>query len=189
MLVTSSAASFGLLVLRVALGLVFLAHGANHIWGGGKIAGTAGWFDSLGMKPGLLHAWTASVTELGAGALLVLGLATPVACAGIVGTMLVAWITNHLHNGFFIFRPGEGWEYVCTLTLAGLALSAVGPGGWSIDAHVAGLSSLHGWIGFAIAAVAGGGGAAGLLAVFWRPDRTPAGAPADVPAAEPQSLP
>ena len=101
----------GLLVLRVAIGIVMFAHGYNHIFGGGKIAGTAGWFESLGMKPGKLHAWTASLAELGAGTMLILGLATPLAAAAVVGTMLVALITNHLRNGFFIFRPGEGYEY------------------------------------------------------------------------------
>ncbi|HLJ07610.1 MAG TPA: DoxX family protein, partial [Acidimicrobiia bacterium] len=84
-----------LLVLRVSTGAVFLAHGINHIFGGGKIAGTAGWFESLGMRPGWLHAWTASLTEIGAGGLLVLGLFTPVAAAGVIGVMLVAWVTNH----------------------------------------------------------------------------------------------
>jgi uncharacterized membrane protein YphA (DoxX/SURF4 family) len=104
----SDAASLALLVFRIALGVVFLAHGWNHVFGGGKIAGTGRWFESLGMRPGWLHAWTASLTELGAGALLVAGLAMPLACAGVIGTMTVAWITNHRRNGFFIFRPGEG---------------------------------------------------------------------------------
>src|SRR3954467_3090419 len=122
-----------LLVIRVALGVVFLAHGYNHVFGGGKIAGTGRWFESLGMRPGVLHAWFASLTELGAGALLLLGLATPLACAGVIGTMLVAWITNHLRNGFFIFRPGEGYEYVMMLTFAAIGLAGVGPGGWSVD--------------------------------------------------------
>jgi putative oxidoreductase len=75
----ATAADVSLLVFRAALGVVFLAHGYNHIFGGGKIAGTARWFESLGMRPGVLHAWTASLTELGAGALLLLGLATPLA--------------------------------------------------------------------------------------------------------------
>jgi putative oxidoreductase len=123
-----TAADTALLVFRLGLGAVFIAHGYNHIFGGGKIAGTARWFESLGMRPGVLHAWTASLTELGAGALLILGLATPLACAGVVGTMLVAWVTNHLRNGFFIFRPGEGYEYVMTLTLAAIGLAGVGPG-------------------------------------------------------------
>ena len=110
-----SSVNFALLVARIVLAGVFLAHGINHIIGGGKIAGTARWFESLGMRPGILHAWMASLTEVGAGVLLVLGLLTPVAGAGVVGVMLVAWITNHLKNGFFIFRPGEGWEYVMDL--------------------------------------------------------------------------
>lgn len=166
---TSHAADLALLVLRLALGGVMLAHGINHVFGGGKIAGTGRWFESLGMRPGWLHGWTASLTEVGAGALLVLGLLDSVACAGVVGVMLVAWITNHLRNGFFIFRPGEGYEYVMTLTLLALALAMLGPGGWSID-HVAGLvHALSGWHGLAIAGGAGGLGAAGLLATFWRP--------------------
>src|SRR3954466_811696 len=90
-----------LLVLRIGLGTVFVAHGYNHIFGGGKIAGTAGWFESLGMRPGILHAWMASLVELGSGVLLFAGFLTPLACAGIVGTMLVALVTNHLKNGFF----------------------------------------------------------------------------------------
>ena len=57
----------GLLILRVMVGIVMVAHGYNHIFRGGKIKGTAGWFESLGMKPGILHAWLASLTELGAG--------------------------------------------------------------------------------------------------------------------------
>ena len=78
------------------------------------------------MKPGVLHAWLASLTELGAGAMLILGLLTPLAAAGVVGVMLVALITNHLKNGFFIFRPGEGYEYVLTLCMVGLAIGAIG---------------------------------------------------------------
>jgi putative oxidoreductase len=165
---TSSAVDLALLVLRVTVGAVFLAHGFNHIFGGGKIAGTGRWFESLGMKPGWVHAWTASLTEVGAGALLVAGLLTPVAAAGVVGVMLVAWITNHRGNGFFIFRPGEGWEYVMTLTALGLAVAMLGPGRWSLD-DVAGLFRLDGWTGLWIVLAAGGGGSALLLATAWRP--------------------
>ena len=163
-----------LLVLRVTVGTVFLAHGINHVFGGGKIAGTGRWFESLGMKPGPLHAWTASLTEIGAGAMLVLGLLTSVAAGGVVGVMLVAWITNHAKNGFFIFRPGEGYEYVMTLTLVGLVIGILGPGEWSLD-HAIGLDShIFGWTGLWIALGAGGGGALALLAGFWRPERKPA---------------
>lgn len=163
------AVNLALLALRVALGAVMLAHGINHIFGGGKIAGTGRWFESLGMRPGRLHAWLASATEVGAGALLVAGLLTPLAAAGVVGVMLVAWITNHRGNGFFIFRPGEGWEYVMTLTVAALVVGALGPGEWSLDNALDLRDDLVGGAGLLIAALAGGGGAAALLAVFWRP--------------------
>lgn len=162
------AVDLALLVFRVAIGGVFIAHGLNHVFGGGKIAGTGRWFESLGMKPGWLHAWTASLTEVGAGSLLVLGLLTSVAGAGVIGVMLVAWITNHLKNGFFIFRPGEGWEYVMVLTVAGLVLAMLGPGCWSMD-RIVGLQSLWAWNGLWIALGGGVGGAAALLAAFWRP--------------------
>jgi len=158
----------GLLVLRVAIGVVMVAHGYNHIFRGGKIKGTAGWFESLGMKPGILHAWLASITELGAGLMLILGLLTPLAAAGVVGTMLVALLTNHIRNGYFIFRPGEGYEYVLTLILVAIAIGAVGAGGWSIDGAAGIGEDLVGWRGLAIAAGLGGGGGLALLAVFYR---------------------
>ena len=164
----STAADLALLAFRVAVGIVFLAHGYNHIFGGGKIAGTGRWFESLGMRPGWLHAWLASLTELGCGVLLLAGLLTPLACAGVIGVMLVAWITNHLRNGFFIFRPGEGYEYVMTLTFAAVGLGGVGPGRWSLD-HAAGWFDPPGWLGLAITLIGGVGGAIGLLVVFWRP--------------------
>jgi len=165
------AANLGLLMLRVAIGVTMIAHGYNHIWGGGKIAGTAGWFESLGMKPGKVHAWLASLTELGAGGLLVLGLLTPLAGGACAGVMLVAWITNHRQNGFFIFRPGEGYEYVMNLFVASLAVAFIGAGEWSLD-HAFGIADdLDGWTGAAIGAVVGIGGALALLAAFWRPDK------------------
>jgi putative oxidoreductase len=167
------AVDLALLVFRAAVGAVFLAHGINHIFRGGKLAGTGRWFESLGMRPGRLHALLASVTEVAAGALLVVGLLTPLAGAGVIGTMLVAWITNHRGNGFFIFRPGEGWEYVMTLTACGLVLAVAGPGRWSLD-HAIGIWDPPGVAGLVIALVAGAGGAAALLAGFWRPERTPA---------------
>jgi putative oxidoreductase len=155
-----SSVDTALLLTRIVLGAVFLAHGINHIFGGGKIAGTGRWFEGLGMRPGIVHAWVASLTEIGAGVLLVVGLATPLAGAGVVGVMLVAWITNHRKNGFFIFRPGEGWEYVMVLTM--------------LDGHVHTLTRLWGWPGFAISLGVGAVGAALLLLTCWRPHPAPA---------------
>lgn len=165
----TAAVDLALLVFRCGVGAVMLAHGINHIWGGGRIGGTANWFGSLGMNPKIVHAWLASLTEIGAGALLVVGLLTPFAGAGVVGVMAVAWAINHRGNGFFIFRPGEGWEYVMTLGLCGMLLGAVGPGGWSLDDAFGLVDDLAGWTGLAISLGAGVGGAALLLAVGWRP--------------------
>ncbi|MGH3252069.1 MAG: DoxX family protein [Trebonia sp.] len=184
----TSAISLGLLLLRLAVGIVFIAHGWNHIFGGGKIAGTGRWFDSLGMRPGIMHAWTASVTEVGAGALLVLGLLTPLAGAGVVGVMLVAWITNHIKNGFFIFRPGEGYEYVMTLTFAGLALGATGGGRWSLD-YAIGIFDPPGWIAVIVCYALGIGGAALLLLTSWRPGARPVKAPPPAPASTTEAAP
>jgi putative oxidoreductase len=123
------------------------------------------------MRPGIAHAWVASITEVGAGVLLVAGLLTPLGCAGVVGVMAVAWAINHRGNGFFIFRPGEGWEYVMTLAFAAVALGALGPGEWSLDEALDLRDDVSGTTGLLIAALAGAGGAAALLALFWRPPR------------------
>jgi putative oxidoreductase len=164
------AIDLALLVFRCGVGAVMLAHGINHIFGGGKIAGTASWFGSMGMRPPMLQAWLASLTEIGAAVLLVAGLLTPLGAAGVVGVMTVAWIINHRGNGFFIFRPGEGWEYVMTLWLCGMVLGAVGPGTWSLDDAFGILDDLVGVTGLLVAVGAGGGGALLLLAATWRPD-------------------
>lgn len=158
-----------LLVFRCGIGAVMLAHGINHIWGGGKITGTAGWFGSMGMKPAVLQAWLASITEIAAGALLVVGFLTPLAAAGVVGVMTVAWAINHRGNGFFIFRPGEGWEYVMTLALCGVVLGAIGPGSWSLDHAFDLTNDLTGWAGIALSSGLGVVGAGLLLAASWRP--------------------
>lgn len=170
----ADAIDLGLLILRCGVGSVMLAHGYNHVFGGGKIEGTARWFGSMGMRPAKLQAWLASVTELGAGTLLLIGLLTPLGAAGVVGVMTVAWAINHRGNGFFIFRPGEGWEYVMTLALAGVTIGAVGPGRWSLDEVVDLNDDLTGGTGLLLALGLGLGGAALLLAASWRPPaRTP----------------
>jgi putative oxidoreductase len=162
------------LLLRLILGVVMFAHGWNHVFRGGKLPGVARWFASLGFRAPRLQAALASYTELGAGVLLVLGLATPLAAAGVVGTMFVALISNHRKNGFFIFRPGEGYEYVLTLVIAGLALGALGGGDWSIDGALD--VDLTQWEGLAITAGLGLGLGATVLGVFWRPQPKPADA-------------
>jgi len=154
-------------VLRASLGITMIAHGWNHAFGGGKLPGTARWFESIGIRPGRLHALLGTLTELGAGVLLLLGLLNALAAAAVVGTMTVALIANHLRNGFFIFRPGEGYEYVLMIILVACGLAALGPGRWSLD-HLVGLD-VDGPLGLAVAAFVGGGGGLLLLAFCWRP--------------------
>jgi putative oxidoreductase len=162
----------GLLVLRLGVGVTVFLHGWNHVFGGGKLTGTGQWFESMGMKPGWLHARLAAATELGAGLLFALGLLTPLAAAGIIALMVVAGITAHRKNGFFIFRPGQGWEYVMILAVAAFAVAAIGAGEWSID-HALDLD-VESWWGAVIAVVGGVGGGLLFLGVFWRPPREPA---------------
>lgn len=168
---STDAVNTALLVLRLAAGGVMIAHGYNHIFRGGKIEGTARWFASVGMKPGILHAWLASIAELGAGALLFVGLLTPLAAAAVASVMLVAIATVHRKNGFFIFRPGEGWEYTGFITLTALALGTLGAGEWSLDDAFE-ITAFNGWTSFWVTALVGLGSAAALLAVFYRPDKS-----------------
>lgn len=157
---------FALLLIRLVLGVVMIAHGLNHWRGGGRIEGTARWFSGLGLRNGTLQAWMSVVTEIGAGALLVLGLFTPLACAVVVSVMLVAGLLAHRRNGFFVFK--EGYEYVLTLAVVALALAVLGPGGVSVD-EASGID-VTGWAGGGLALGVAVVATAGLLAVFWRPE-------------------
>ncbi|WP_179471790.1 DoxX family protein [Mycolicibacterium vinylchloridicum] len=167
----TAAYDVGLLILRVVLGLTMAAHGYNKFFGGGRIKGTAGWFESIGMKPGTFHARVAASTEMAAGIGLAVGLLTPVPAAGFVALMLVAAWTVHRHNGFFIVK--EGWEYNLVLAAAAVALAATGAGKYSLDYALFSDTGiypwLHGWCGLLVALVLGLGGGIGQLAIFYRP--------------------
>lgn len=163
------------LVLRLVVGFVMLAHGWNHLFGGGRLEGTGRWFESIGIRPGWLNARLATYTELAVGPMLILGLLTPLAGAGVVGTMGVALVANHLKNGFFIFRKGEGYEYVLVLIAAAVAIGALGGGALSVD-NVLGLADdLSGVATAALTLLLGVVGSAVVLALFWRPNRPRAG--------------
>ena len=163
-------ANIGLLILRVALGLVFIAHGIKHARGQIK---TTRWFGSIGFRSAGFQWFMSTATEIGAGVMLILGLLTSLAAAAVIGTVAVAFWTVHKAAGFFItnfMKEGidvEGWEYVFMLGAAALALAILGPGELSVDDALGIADDLNGWIGGAIA----GGGilmAIGELIVFWR---------------------
>jgi putative oxidoreductase len=158
-------------LLRGSLGVVMVAHGWNHLRGPGGIEGTARWFGSMGLRPPKVHALASALTELGSGAALVLGLLTSLQCGAVVGIMAVAFMTAHRSNGFFVFKPGQGYEYVAVLAVVAIALAILGPGDWSVD-HALGIDDdLDAWAGLALSAGFGLVSAAGLLALFWRPKR------------------
>jgi len=151
------------LVLRGMLGGTFIAHGVKHAR---TLDGTAGWFESIGFSQPKLQAQASAAVEIGAGAAVLAGAATPLSASAIVGTMAVAYKTVHEPNGFFI--TAEGWEYVGALSAAAVALSALGPGRYSVD-HALGVDRRGTPAGrAALTAVLGVAGAAVQLATFWR---------------------
>ncbi|BBY56810.1 DoxX family protein [Mycolicibacillus koreensis] len=160
-------ADIAILILRLLLGLTLAAHGLNKFFGGGRIPGTAAWFDSIGMKPGRLHALAAASAETAAGLGLAVGLLTPITAAGFVALMVVAAWTVHRGNGFFI--TNQGWEYNLVLAVAASAVAMLGAGRYSLDQVIFGHSWAAGWCGLVIAVGLGLAGAIGQLAIFYRP--------------------
>jgi putative oxidoreductase len=156
-----------LLLVRLVVGITMIAHGMNHWRGGGRIEGTARWFSGLGLRHGRLQAWMSVVTEVGAGALLVIGLLTPLACAAVMSVMLIAGLLAHRPNGFFVFR--DGYEYVLVLSVTCLTLATTGPGKLSAD-YAAGIT-VTGWAGGGVALGVAVVATTGMLATFWRPPR------------------
>ncbi|MCY4068827.1 MAG: DoxX family protein [Acidimicrobiaceae bacterium] len=156
-----------LLILRASLGMMIFAHGYNKAFRGGRIAGTAGWFQAIGMRPGAVHARLAAGTEMGVGVLLVLGLLTSAAAAGLIAVMLVAFWTAHRGKGFMI--TGEGWEYVALIAAMSLVCAMVGPGSISLDAKLDVAHRLDGGTGLGIALLLGLGAGAAQLLLFYRP--------------------
>ncbi|MBV9309428.1 MAG: DoxX family protein [Solirubrobacterales bacterium] len=161
----------GLLVLRLVVGLLFVGHGAQKlfgVWGGHGLKGTAGFFESIGLKPGQLHATAAAVFEFVGGLLLALGLFTPVASLVLIATMTAAVITVHYAKG--LWNTGGGYEFNLVLVASVFALAAVGPGNWSLD-HALTVSD-HGvlWaIGALVLGVLGGVGAVVASRLYDRP--------------------
>ena len=144
----------GLLLLRLVLGLTMAAHGSQKIFGwfgGYGLAGTGGWMESMGFRPGRVHAAAAGTAEFIGGLLIALGLFTPVGSALLITVMVVAIVTVHAPKGFFV--TDGGYEYPLLISTVAAALAFVGPGAYSLDA-VDGLQ-LAGWLPGVGAVVAG----------------------------------
>jgi putative oxidoreductase len=124
-----------LLVLRLVVGLFFIGHGAQKLWGtfgGHGLAGTSQFFETIGMRPGRMNAMAAGSAELAGGVLIALGLFTPLGAAMIIAVMAVAILTVHAPNG--PWATNNGWEYNAVLMASVFALAGVGAGSWSLDA-------------------------------------------------------
>lgn len=157
------AETFALLILRVWLGGMLIAHGVNHLR---NRDGTARWFAARGWRAPRYQALLSGAGEAAAGACLALGFLTAAAAAGAAALMFTAYLTHHRRNGFFIFNRGEGYEYVATVAMAALALAALGPGEWSADAALLETPPV-GWAGVWFV-IAGAVLAVVHIAVFWR---------------------
>lgn len=153
----------GLLIARVVFGLLMAAHGAQKAFGwfgGYGLAGTGGYFESIGFRPGRFFAATAAATEISAGLLVAMGLLGPLGPALIISVMLVAAASVHWQHG--LFAQNNGIEVPLLYAVAAFSLALTGFGTYSVDATL-GLTELWTppitWGALALGAI---GGAANL---------------------------
>ena len=155
----------GLLLTRLVLGVLMVAHGGQKLFGwlgGYGIDGTASFFEQLGFRPGKLFVVTASVSEVASGILIALGLLGPVGPALLLSVMIVAAVSVHWKNG--LFAGTNGIEVPLLYATGAVALAFTGPGPFSLDT-VLGID--HPWtpaLKLAAVAVGGVGGVVNLLA-------------------------
>jgi putative oxidoreductase len=126
--------SAGVLALRIFVGIIFAAHGAQKLFGwfgGGGLDGTGQFFGSVGLNPGYLMALLAGLAEFFGGLALVVGLLVRPAAAALAFAMLVAIFSVHWTKGFF--ATGGGYEYALALFAASLSLLLSGAGRFSVD--------------------------------------------------------
>src|SRR5213080_2713765 len=123
--------AYGLLLLRVFVGVAFFGHGTQKLfgwWGGYGPQGTGGFFAGQGFRFGVAMAVIAGMTEAGGGTLLALGLATPLACGMITVDMFNAIVTVSFKRGFLL-----GSELELAYLVTAVSLAAIGPGRFSLD--------------------------------------------------------
>ena len=170
---------FGAVAIRGVVGPLFIGHGTQKLFGwfgGHGIEGTAGFFESIGLRPGRKHATAAGAAEAGGGALLALGFLTPAAAASLIGVMSTAIRKVHGSKGPWV--TDGGYEYNLALIAIMVTLADVGPGDLSFD-HALGIE-VKGPLVALLALAAGIGGAAVLTGGGAQPPE-PAPAPTDTP--------
>ena len=125
----------GLLIARMVFGLLMAAHGTQKLFGwfgGYGLAGTGGFFEQLGFRPGKFFAATAASTEIAAGLLIAFGLLGPLGPALVISVMIVAMATVHWQHG--LFAQSNGSEVPLLYAAAAVALALTGFGAYSMDA-------------------------------------------------------
>lgn len=171
--------SFGLFLLRVVIGVLFVGHGTQKLFGwfgGPGVDGAQGMFDSLGYRRPRTMAILAGAAEAGAGVLLVLGFLIPLAAAAIIGVMINAIAAVHAGNGPWV--SDGGWEYNAVLIAAATAFAFAGPGWAALDPAIGFGFAQPGW---GLAAVVLGLVSAATVLATRETDAT-AEAPADTEA-------
>jgi putative oxidoreductase len=124
-----------LLAVRVLVGLLVAAHGAQKLfgWSGGPgMNGFSGWMASIGLQPARLWGLLGGLGEFGGGLLLALGLLTPLGALSIVGAMAMAIALAHWSKGFW--GTNGGYEYPLVLLVTSAIIGLAGPGAYSLDA-------------------------------------------------------
>jgi putative oxidoreductase len=143
---------YGLLLLRLVVGLLFAGHGAQKLFGwfgGGGPQGTTAFFSSLGYRVPAVMALVAGLSEFGGGLLLATGLLTPLASFLLATVMLNAIATVVWPKGFF-----GGYEFELTLATVAIAIAATGPGEISLDDAIGWADNITGiaWASLVLAA-------------------------------------
>ena len=136
--VLATDAGFGTLALRIPIGIIFVAHGAQKLFGafgGYGLEGTGQFMASLGLTPGYLMASLAGSAEFFGGLALVFGVLVRPAAAALAFAMLVAIFSVHIDKGLFMDK--NGYEYALALLAASLALLISGAGRLSLDSAIA----------------------------------------------------
>ncbi|MBN3574794.1 DoxX family protein [Vibrio neptunius] len=135
---TESQAGYSTLALRLPVGIIFMAHGAQKLFGwfgGYGLEGTGQWMASIGLGPGVLMALLAGSAEFFGGLFILLGLLTRPASIALAFTMLVAIFSVHFENG--LFMSNNGYEFGLALMAASVSLTLSGSGKAAIDQFIA----------------------------------------------------
>ncbi|MGE8407518.1 MAG: DoxX family protein [Pseudomonas sp.] len=135
--VMTTRAGWGITVLRIIVGIIFMAHGSQKLFGwfgGGGLAGTAQFMESLGLTPATLMAALSGGAEFFGGLALVIGLLVRPAAVALIGLLVVAIFSVHINNG--LFMQNNGYEFALALLGGAVAVLFEGAGRASVDAAI-----------------------------------------------------